>query len=137
MTCGVYKVQAPSGNLYIGSSNNIERRFNQHKTMLRQGSQASRTFAPIGLNMVSARPLLPRRRSPLAEPLSFLSVDRGGEQEFPRAAASLQSACGTPALLEPCLFPFRASDRGGTLAAGTLCLRGVRRPFCVKKRSYS
>lgn len=35
MTCGVYKIEATSGKKYIGSSNNIERRWRKHKSELR------------------------------------------------------------------------------------------------------
>jgi len=37
MTCGVYKIEAPSGKKYIGSSNNIERRWKEHKKLLQAG----------------------------------------------------------------------------------------------------
>ena len=36
MTQGIYKISSPSGNFYIGSSQNIERRFVQHKSELRR-----------------------------------------------------------------------------------------------------
>jgi group I intron endonuclease len=35
MTQGIYKIEAPSGNFYIGSSVKIERRFTQHRRDLR------------------------------------------------------------------------------------------------------
>lgn len=37
MACGIYKIESPSGGFYIGSSANIEHRFRQHKSELRQG----------------------------------------------------------------------------------------------------
>ena len=37
MTCGIYKIVSPSGKMYIGSSSQIEARFRQHKSELRNG----------------------------------------------------------------------------------------------------
>lgn len=34
---GIYKIEAPSGNFYIGSSTNVRKRLNMHKRELRQG----------------------------------------------------------------------------------------------------
>ena len=31
MTCGIYKITSPSGNCYVGSSQNIEARWYHHK----------------------------------------------------------------------------------------------------------
>lgn len=41
MTQGIYKIEAPSGNFYIGSSVKIERRFAQHKRDLRKGNHVN------------------------------------------------------------------------------------------------
>ena len=38
MDIGVYKIESPSGNFYIGSSVNLKRRFAQHKRDLRRGT---------------------------------------------------------------------------------------------------
>jgi len=35
--CGIYSITSPSGKMYIGSSNNIPRRWNNHKHELRKG----------------------------------------------------------------------------------------------------
>jgi len=41
---GIYKIEAPSGNFYIGSSVDIERRFTQHKRELKQGKHINRAL---------------------------------------------------------------------------------------------
>lgn len=41
MDCGVYSITSPSGKKYIGSSNNIPRRWNSHKRDLIKGSHHS------------------------------------------------------------------------------------------------
>jgi len=38
MTCGIYKIESPSGKKYIGSSHRVEYRFKEHKRMLRRGN---------------------------------------------------------------------------------------------------
>jgi len=40
-TCGIYAIVTPSGSTYIGSSVRIERRFNEHKSMLKRGCHHS------------------------------------------------------------------------------------------------
>lgn len=37
MSCGVYLLTAPNGEIYVGSSQNIESRFVQHLRMIRDG----------------------------------------------------------------------------------------------------
>jgi group I intron endonuclease len=41
MTCGIYKITSPSGNFYIGSSSDIERRWREHRSMLRRERHAN------------------------------------------------------------------------------------------------
>jgi group I intron endonuclease len=52
MTCGVYKLVAPSDNFYIGSSKNIRKRYNTHMRELRLGlhknEALSRAFKKYG-----------------------------------------------------------------------------------------
>jgi len=38
---GIYKIEAPSGNFYIGSSTNVRRRFNAHKRDLKSGKHVN------------------------------------------------------------------------------------------------
>lgn len=38
---GIYKIEAPSGNFYIGSSANVKKRFYQHKRELRSGTHVN------------------------------------------------------------------------------------------------
>lgn len=38
---GIYKIEAPSGNFYIGSSVNVTKRFTQHKRDLRNGTHVN------------------------------------------------------------------------------------------------
>jgi group I intron endonuclease len=40
-TCGIYAIKTPTGSTYVGSSICIERRFNEHKSMLRRGEHHS------------------------------------------------------------------------------------------------
>lgn len=35
MNCGIYKIEAPSGHFYIGSSKNIKQRWAEHKSTLK------------------------------------------------------------------------------------------------------
>jgi group I intron endonuclease len=42
MTQGIYKISDPSGEFYIGSSCNIERRFVQHRSEMRRGCHTNR-----------------------------------------------------------------------------------------------
>lgn len=39
--CGIYSITSPSGNMYIGSSKNILKRFSEHKNLLKRGSHHS------------------------------------------------------------------------------------------------
>jgi group I intron endonuclease len=41
MNCGVYKITAPSGNCYIGSSRDIKARWHTHKHQLKNGKHRS------------------------------------------------------------------------------------------------
>ena len=40
-TCGIYAIKTPAGSTYVGSSIHIERRFCEHKSMLRRGQHHS------------------------------------------------------------------------------------------------
>lgn len=44
MTCGVYIIESPNGNFYIGSSGNIERRWSDHRKLLRGGKHPNATL---------------------------------------------------------------------------------------------
>jgi group I intron endonuclease len=44
MTCGIYSITSPSGNCYIGSSINVERRRTEHFRLLKKGSHYSLRF---------------------------------------------------------------------------------------------
>ncbi len=44
MTCGIYACVSPSGNRYIGSARNIEKRYKQHRRSLRLGMHHSRSL---------------------------------------------------------------------------------------------
>jgi group I intron endonuclease len=39
---GIYKIESPSGNFYIGSAVNIRRRWHEHKTQLNRGTHHSK-----------------------------------------------------------------------------------------------
>ena len=40
-TCGIYTITTPNNSVYVGSSNKIERRFSEHRSMLKYGKHHS------------------------------------------------------------------------------------------------
>lgn len=51
MTSGIYKItHLPTGRIYVGSSNNIERRWQAHQTALRQG-RGNPKFRELGCTL--------------------------------------------------------------------------------------
>ena len=48
--CGIYKITSPSGNIYIGQSVNIKRRWRNYRTRIKQAQKAlAKSFEKYGV----------------------------------------------------------------------------------------